>query len=155
MFFVLSLPGALLLPWGLLGRWMKPGAGVAAASLALGVPFSWAIDPAQQYSSGMLDALYLAVLVLLVYGTARVPFAAARRLALAQAACAAVFASTLLAVAMSATAADPNLRLKLRYGARYLVELLGPAPGLALLLFGTALTVALLRPRTGSTSLPT
>src|SRR5439155_10179978 len=129
---VLRRPGALGAAWLALGRGLVPR-GAAAWTVAVGVAVSWVIDPAQQWRIGMLDALFLGVLVLLVDATSRASPARARRLLAAHLGLAVVFVPIVIAVAWLAGPGDPNLLLKRAYGARFLVDVVGPLPGAAML----------------------
>ena len=153
VFFVLSLPGALLVAWLLTGRWMRPPP-AALWTVAIGALVSWAIVPPQQVQSGMLDALFLGVLVLLLYGAAQAPAGPVWRLLTWQAALGLGFAAVLLAVSTLAPPEDPNLDLKQAYRAVFLVQRFGVVPGFlvlcaGLLAAGQSAAVIRLRPRPG------
>ncbi len=159
--FVLTIPGALLAASFLMRRWMKPH-GVAAWTVAFGVVIGWLIYPPNNSTVGMLDALYPAVVIVLVTATARAPERSIRTLLAVQASLAVVFFAFLLWVSASPVAGDGNLVLKTRYGARFLPDEAGYLPGAAVVLVGLALLALDLRrsglsrsPGSASSSPPT
>ncbi|HEY8741200.1 MAG TPA: hypothetical protein VIN56_11465 [Candidatus Dormibacteraeota bacterium] len=135
VFFIASLPGAALLAWLTAGRSMWPR-GAARWAVVGGFVVGWAIDPPQQALAGMLDALFLGVLLLLVNAAAEAPAPAVGRMFSAHAVAAGVFVLALLSVAVTAGAGDANIDYKQHYGAVFLVERFGILP--AILLVGAA-----------------
>ena len=140
VFFIASLPGALAVTWLAAGRVSRPS-GPARWAILGGFLIGWAIDPPQQAMSGMLDVLFLGVLLLVLTAAADAPVTALKRLATAQAASGLVFIVALALVAFTAGPTDPNVQYKLRYGAIFFVERFGVLPGVLVLVVGGLLGV--------------
>jgi hypothetical protein len=100
---------------------------------AVGVPVTLLIYPADVWLVGIVEGLFLVVLVVLVDAASTAAGSQARRLMVANAVLAAVFTAVALWIAWGAPASDPNAILRSQYGAVYLVALLGPVPGIVLL----------------------
>ena len=132
-FFVLTLPGALALTLVPLGR--LPRLPAAALAMLLGGTFvDLLIYPANNALTGMLDALYPGVLLLLI-----LTLGAARGHAVAWAAvlnigAGLVFAGCLLWVSNWPAPTDANLGLKVRFGVRFIADEVGLLPGAVLVL---------------------
>jgi hypothetical protein len=131
-FFVHSLPGALGGALLAAPRLLLPR-GVAWWMAAVGVPVTLLIYPADVWLVGIIEGLFLVVLVVLVDAAATASGSQARRLMVVNAVFATVFTAVALWVAWGAPASDPNAILRSQYGAVYLVSLLGPVPGILLL----------------------
>lgn len=147
--FVLSLPGALM---GLLlvaRRWLRRP-GPLPWMLAFGAGLGLLAYPPQQFLSGMLDALFPGVLLLTVAVVAAIPDSIVRRLLTVQAGLAALFLAALALVSALPSGADPNVALKLGYGARFAVEALTPVPGVGLLALAAVTGFIALRPAPSS-----
>lgn len=145
VFFVASLPGAVVVTWLAAGRLSSPS-GPTRWAIVGGVLVGWAIDPPQQAMSGMLDVLFLGVLLLLLTAAADAPAAALKRLVTVQVATAAVFIAALALVALTAGPSDPNVQYKQNYGAIFLVERFGVLPGVLLLALAGVLASLSKRP---------
>lgn len=136
-FVLFSLAGGLLVTT-LVGRgWLAPSR-IVRFTVGAGVLLNWAIYPPQN-SDNMIDALFLGVLVYVVYVHARVPAAVTRRLLVLEAATSAAFATLLAWYAWTVAPYDANLEIKNHYGARFFADMAGPWPGLVLIVLGGAL----------------
>lgn len=138
VFFIASLPGALAMTWVAAGRISRPN-GAAGWAIVGGFLIGWAIDPPQQAVSGMLDVLFLGILLLVVTAVAEVPTIALKRLATIQAATGMVFLAALAFVAFTAGPKDLNVQYKQTYGAVFLVDRFGFLPGVLILGFAALL----------------
>jgi hypothetical protein len=134
-FFVHSLPGALGAALLLAPRLLRPR-GPAWWMGTVGVLVTLLIYPAEVWSVGIVEGLFLVVLVVLVDAASAASSSQARRLLVANACLAAVFTAAAVWLAWAAPATDPNAVLRSRYGAVYLESLLGPLPGILLFVGG-------------------
>lgn len=137
-FFVLTLPGAVLLTL-VATRRRRTLPPPAAAMVAGGALVGLLIYPPNNAMSGMLDALYPAVVLVVVFAVASASDSMVARLAVLQSAAAVLFLGCLLLVSNAPAAGDGNLELKNAAGTHYLADILGPWPGAVLLVAAVGL----------------
>lgn len=143
-FFVLTIPGALALtvvPLGLPRR--TPPAAVAA--VVGGVLVGLLIYPPNNAIAGMLDALYPAVILVLVITLAEADDGAIAWPALLNLTAGAAFSLCLLWVSNAPAAGDANLALKTGSAVRFIADEVGPLPGVLLLLMAACLAYLVVR----------
>ncbi|MFN2465849.1 MAG: hypothetical protein ABR598_06220 [Candidatus Dormibacteria bacterium] len=143
-FFVLTLPGALGLTLMFLGPPRHPPRPAVAALLG-GVVVGILIYPPNNALTGMLDALYPAVLIVLVTTVATARQGRVALLGAANLAAGVLFVASLVWLSNWAAPADANLQLKIRFGLSFVADALGPAPGVMLLALSAVLAYLGLR----------
>ncbi|MFN2462614.1 MAG: hypothetical protein ABR573_01775 [Candidatus Dormibacteria bacterium] len=127
-----SLPGALLVLLLVAPRALRP-AGLAAWVMLAGATVALLIYPAEGLAVGILDALFPAVVLLQLEALPRLSDSQAERAFRLAGILVLLAIGLVLGLAWASGAEDRNVQLRGLYSARYLVEVLGPAPGILLL----------------------
>ena len=140
-----SLPGALagLL---LLTRAQRRLRGPEPAIIASGAAVSLLIYPSESMFVGIIDALYPAVVIAAIGITSRLPQRPLRRVLIVNLALGALGAALMLWIAVGSHAPERNVALRQLYAARFLVEVLTPLAGLAVLAATAWVAAPLVRP---------
>jgi hypothetical protein len=153
VFLVLSLPGALI-TLVVAGRLPPPSAAVRLAIIA-GAAVNLALFPADAYSAGMLNVLYIGVMMYLVVTVGALDEAHVRRLVVMGAALSAVLAAALLWLSIAPVAGDGNAGLRDSFGTIFFIQRWGLLPGSVLLSLALGLGIRQLqlsRPRAPGTA---
>jgi hypothetical protein len=131
VFLVLSLPGALI-TLVVAERLPLPPPAVRLAIIG-GAAVNLVLFPADAYSAGMLNVLYIGIMMYLVVTVAGLDEVRVRRLLAVGAALSLVLSAALLWLSAAPAAGDPNTALRDSYGALFFIQRWGLLPGLVLL----------------------
>jgi hypothetical protein len=146
VFLVLSLPGALI-TLALAGRLPPPPPGVRPAIIA-GAAVNLVLYPADAYLAGMLNVLYIGIMMYLVVTVGALDEVRVRRLLWLGAALSLVLSLALLWLSVAPAPGDGNLGLRDSYGVLFFIQRWGFLPGSVLLALSLGLGIFQLnRPR--------
>ncbi|HEV1998826.1 MAG TPA: hypothetical protein VGR61_11935 [Candidatus Dormibacteraeota bacterium] len=151
-FFFLTVPGALALTLLPLRR-ARRAPGPAVAAVIGGVLVGILIYPPNNAFGGMLDALYPAMILVLVVTLAEAGDGALAWPGWLNLAAGLVFAGCLLWVSNAPAPGDANLQLKTTFGLHFIADQLGLLPGVVLLLLAAGLAYVALSKASGGTDL--
>jgi hypothetical protein len=131
VFLVLSLPGALI-TLVVATRIPLPPPAVRLAIIG-GAAVNLAIFPADAYAVGILNVLYIGIMMYLVVTVAALDEVSVRRLLVVAAALSLVLSAALLWLSTAPAAGDPNAGLRDSYGVLFFIQRWGLVPGSVLL----------------------
>ena len=143
VFLVLSLPGALVTLVVAEHLPLPPPA--VRLAIVGGAAVNLALFPADAYSAGMLNVLYIGIMMYLVVTVAALDEVHVRRLLVLGAALSLVLSAALLWMAAAPAAGDSNAGLRDAYGVLFFIQRWGLLPGSVLLALALGLGVHQLR----------